>query len=85
MTIKSKLTPAQRKIINELKADDSIIICPADKGKAIVMEDCENYLLKMQDQLDKGDFELNDSKEKTLLDKLHKKQEINNSAQNYGH
>ena len=27
----------------------------------------------MQDQLDKGDNKLNDRKEKTLLDKLHKK------------
>ena len=39
LTIKSNLTPAQRKILNDLKNDDTIIICLADKGKAVVVED----------------------------------------------
>ena len=30
LTIKSNLTPAQRRILNELKNDDTIIICLAD-------------------------------------------------------
>ena len=56
------MTPAQRKVLNELKADDSIIICPADKGKAVVIEDRETYLSKMHSK--KG--------EKTILRRLHK-------------
>jgi len=73
MTIKSNLTPAQRKIINELKEDDSIIICPADKGKAVVVEDRETYLMKTQDQISGGDYELTKKKEKTILRRLHKR------------
>ena len=44
MTLKSNLTQAQRKILQELKEDESIIICPADKGKAVVIEDRDTYL-----------------------------------------
>ena len=73
MTIKNNLTPAQRKIINELKEDDSIIICPADKGKAVVVEDRETYLMKTQDQISEGDYELTKKKEKTILRRLHKR------------
>ena len=49
------------------------MICPADKGSAIVIEDRDCYLLKMQQQLDEGGYEIDNRKEKTLLDKLHKK------------
>ena len=38
MTIKSNMSKRQREIIRELKEDDLIIICPADKGKAVVVE-----------------------------------------------
>jgi len=48
-------------------------ICPADKGKAIVIEDRDVYVSKMQDQIDDGDYKLENPKEKTLPDKLHKK------------
>ena len=41
MVLRSNLTERQRKILNDLKADDSIVICPADKGKAVVVEDRE--------------------------------------------
>ena len=50
-----------------------LVICPADKGWAIVIEDRDSYLSKMQQQLDEGDYERGSQKEKTLLDKLHKK------------
>ena len=53
--------------------DTSIVICPAHKGKSIIVKDRENYASKMQDQLDEGDYEFDGRKEKTLLDKLHKK------------
>ena len=35
MKLKSNLSPDQRRVLNELKADDTIIIFPADKGKAV--------------------------------------------------
>ena len=44
--------------------DDSIIICPADKGKAVVVEDRETYLTKTRDQIAEGDYELATGKEK---------------------
>ena len=39
MKLKSNLSPEQRQILKELKEDDSIIIFPAEKGKAVVVED----------------------------------------------
>ena len=73
MKIKSNLTSEEQKLLKEITSDPSIVICPADKGKAIVIEDRDIYLSKMQNQLDEGDYELNGRTEKTLLDKLHKK------------
>ena len=73
MKIKDNLSAEDKKIIKEIISDPSIIICPADKGKAIVIEDRDVYLSKMQDQIDDGDYKLENRKEKTLLDKLHKK------------
>ena len=73
MTLKGNLTATQRKIRNELKEDDSIIICPADKGKAVVVEDRETYLAKMQDQIHEGSYELTRKGEKVILRKLHRK------------
>ena len=49
MTIKSNLTPDQRRVLKELKEDNTIIICPADKGEAVVVEDREAYMAKTQD------------------------------------
>ena len=73
MKIKDNLSADEKKILKEIISDPDIIICPADKGKAIVLEDRESYLLKMQQQLDEGDYIIDNRKEKTLLDKLHKK------------
>ena len=41
MVIRSNLSAHQRKVLQKLKEDESIIICPAhaDKGKAVVVED----------------------------------------------
>ena len=64
LRLRSNLTPAQRKVLNELKADDSIIIYPADKGKAVVIEDRETYLSKMQDQIHEGNYEISKKGEK---------------------
>ena len=35
--LKSNLSKMQRRVLQELKEDESIIICPADKGKAVVV------------------------------------------------
>ena len=73
MKIKDNLSAEDKQIIKEVISDPSIIICPADKGKAIVIEDRDSYLRKMQQQIDEGDYVIEKRKEKTLLDKLHKK------------
>ena len=61
------------KILQELKEDESIIICPADKGKAVVVEDREMYMAKTVDQIHEGSYELVNKGEKTILRKLHRK------------
>ena len=63
----------QRKIIKELKEDELIVICPADKGKAVVIEDREVYLMKTQHQINEGDYMLTNKSEKTILRRLHRK------------
>ena len=73
MKIKENLSSDDKKLIQEIISDPSIVICPADKGKAIVIEDRDMYLSKMQQQIDDGDYILEKRKEKTLLDRLHKK------------
>ena len=73
MTMKENLSAAERKIVKDIIGDPTIVICPADKGRAIVIEDRDSYLSKMQQQLDEGDYVIDNRKEKTLLDKLHKK------------
>ena len=73
MKIRSNLTPAQRKVLRELKDDDTIIICPADKGKAVVVEDRDVYMAKTQDQIHEGDYVLSNKSENTILRKLHRK------------
>ena len=71
MKIKCNLSPLQRKVLRELMDDDSIIICPADKGKAVVVEDKLAYLMKTKDQLAEGDYELAKGKERTIISRLH--------------
>ena len=73
MKIKDNLSAEDTKILQDIMSDTSIIICPADKGKAIVIEDRDTQLVKLQQQIDEGDYKLEKRKEKTLLDKLHKK------------
>ena len=71
--IKENLLSNDKKFIQEIVNDPSIVICPADKGKAIEIEDRDTYLSKMQQQIDDGDYILEKRKEKTILDRLHKK------------
>ena len=39
MKIKDNLLAKVKKIIKEIVSDPNIVICPADKGKAIAIED----------------------------------------------
>jgi len=73
MKIKDNLSAEDTKILQDIMSDTSLIICPADKGKAIVIEDRDTSLIKMQQQIDEGEYRLEKRKEKTLLNKLHKK------------
>ena len=63
---KSNFTAAQRKVLQELKQDDAIIICPADKGKAVVVADRETYLAKTVDQIHEENYKIT-KKEKRLF------------------
>ena len=58
------LCVSQRKVLNDLKADDLIIICPMDKGKAVVVEGRETCLSKMQDQIHEGNSEITKKNER---------------------
>ena len=67
---KLRLT-AQRKVLNDLKADDSIIICPADKGKAVVIKDRGTYLSKIQAQIHEGNYDISKKGQENNPDKIH--------------
>ena len=73
MRIKNNLSVEEREILKGLRDHMSIIICPADKGKNIVVEDRDAYMEKMQKQVDEGDYKPAKGKEKTLLNKIHRK------------
>ena len=73
MNIKDNLSAEDTKILQNIMSNTSIIICPADKGKAIVIKDKDTNLAKMQEQIVEGDYKLEKRKQKTLLDTLHKK------------
>ena len=42
MKIKSNLSAEDQKLLKDITSDTSFVICPADKGNAIVIEDCEH-------------------------------------------
>ena len=49
---KSNISKAERKAIHELKKEQEIIILPADKGKATVLKNAEDYELKLFNMLE---------------------------------
>jgi len=73
MKIKSNLSKEEREILKQIGDDETIIICPADKGKAIVIEDKETYIQKMYQQIDEGDYTKAIKSEQTLLDNIQQK------------
>ncbi|XP_072041389.1 uncharacterized protein [Amphiura filiformis] len=48
---KSNITAEERRAIQDLKKEDSILILPADKGKATVLMDTSEYEEKIQEML----------------------------------
>ena len=52
-----------------MKNDESINICSADKGKAVVVEDTGTYMSQVQQQINEGDYELAKGNVKTVLQK----------------
>lgn len=50
-TPKSNIIKEKRQAINELKKEDSIIVLPANKGKATVVMQSEEYEQKLMDVL----------------------------------
>ena len=76
MKNKSNLSKEEREILKQIGDDETIIICPADRGKAIVIEDRETYIQKMYQQIDEGDYTKATKSEQTLLDNIPQKQQI---------
>ena len=58
MTVKSNLSKEEREILWKLKEDKSILIVPADKGRAVVVLDRDSYLEKMNEQLNEDYVEV---------------------------
>ena len=53
--------------------DANIIICPVDKGKAVVAEDRKTCVMKTLHQIVDGDCELAKGSERTILTRLYGK------------
>ena len=51
MKIRNNLSADDEKVLKEIISNPSIVICPADKGKAIVIEDRDTYLKKCKSKL----------------------------------
>ena len=55
---KDSLSKDERKALNESESDTSIVILPADKGRSTVILNCEDYLEKCMDHINKGPYQL---------------------------
>ena len=64
---KPNLTKDQAKTINGLHRDNSIVILPADKGKAIVLLDASDFQHKIDKILSDGNYTLLDQDPKRKL------------------
>ena len=54
---KDNLSNAERASLKNLKDDDAIIILPADKGRATVILNKEEYIRKCNDNIDNGPYQ----------------------------
>ena len=55
---KPKSRKEQREALRKLREDDAIVILPADKGNATVVMNKEDYVKKMEEILNGGDYEV---------------------------
>ena len=55
---KDNLSEDEQKALKELQSDTSIVILPADKGRSIVILNCEDYLEKCMDHISNGPYQL---------------------------
>ena len=55
---KDNLSKDERKALNELQSDTSIVILPADKGRSTVILNREGYLEKCMDHINNGPYQL---------------------------
>lgn len=55
-TIKDNLTSLERKALRELRSNDTLVIKPADKGGAIVIQTTQDYISEAQRQLADPNF-----------------------------
>ena len=53
---RANLSHQQRHSIQELRSDEDIVILPADKGKATVVMNCEDYTTKMMEISNDGEY-----------------------------
>jgi hypothetical protein len=67
---KRNLSINEEKVLRNLGKDKSIVICPADKGKAIVIEDRQNYIKKKYDQIKDGDYEPVERSESAIIGEM---------------
>jgi len=58
MKVKENLSADEKKILKDIISDPSIIICPADKGRAIVIEDRDTYYRRCNNSSMKGTIRL---------------------------
>ena len=54
---KDNLSKAERASLKNLRDDDTIIILPADKGRATVILNKEDYIRKCNDHIDNGPYQ----------------------------
>jgi hypothetical protein len=73
MRIKANLSKTEKDAIRSLVEDKSIVISPADKGRAVVIEDRETYIRKIKDQINEGDYVEIKRSEASILRELQKR------------
>ena len=82
MGIRNIFSAHQKKLLQEMKQDESITMCPAEKGKALVVEDREMYKAKSIDQIHEKNNYLVNKGENTILRKLHR---VNEAVNTHGY
>ena len=51
------LSPGETTALNDLVKTDDVVIVPADKGKAVVLLDLDDYVQKAKDLIDQPPFQ----------------------------